>query len=123
VNKPSNLITTTKTRLQKVGESRLKYLERARKHCRVAMEKLKQSGDYRHCHESFLIRDTLLSVESIFSDMGTFGVEYIDRGANQRSPSITYLNAGDSYDLTILYINGRFRVGTWGDIVERGNYY
>jgi hypothetical protein len=119
---PKAAKSSPKTRLQKVGESGQKYLERARKHCRVAMAKLKQSGEYNHCHESFLVRDALLAVQEIFADLGTFGVGQIDRGNNKRSPAITFLNAGDTYELTILYINGRFRVGTWGDVVERGNY-
>lgn len=50
------------------------------------------------------------------------GVAYINPGSNQRSPGIEYLNAGDPYATTIMFINGRFRIGCWGDIVERGNY-
>lgn len=107
---------------QKVGESREKYLRRALRFCSVVREKLIDTERYRHCHESFLIRDILLNVEFVFSDLGTFGVEHIDAGTNARSPAIDYLNTGDSYDLTLLYIRGRFRVGCWGDIVERGNY-
>ena len=52
----------------------------------------------------------------------TCGVEYIARGTNAKSPAITYCNAGDSYATTILRVNGVYRVGCWGDIVERGNY-
>lgn len=52
----------------------------------------------------------------------TCGVEYIPKGHNRRSPAIYYCNTGDTYDTTIMKINGRFRVGCWGDIVERGNY-
>lgn len=51
-----------------------------------------------------------------------FGVEYIPRGNNSRSPAITYLNRGDSYKPTLLLINGYFKVGSWGDKVEKGNY-
>lgn len=54
--------------------------------------------------------------------LGGFGVEYIARGTNAKSPAICYVNMGDPYLTTILKINGRFRVGCWGDIVERGNY-
>jgi len=50
------------------------------------------------------------------------GVERIDEGSNQRSPAIDYVNMGDTYDTTVLVVRGRFRVGCWGDIVERGNY-
>lgn len=52
----------------------------------------------------------------------THGVEHIGPGKGAKSPAITYCNAGDPYATTILKINGRFRVGCWGDIVERGNY-
>lgn len=109
-------------RHQKAGESRLAYLTRARRACGVAMDRLAKSGEYWHCHESFLIRDTLLVVEQWFPDLGTFGVENIHEGRNKKSPAIDYLNTGDSYEMTLMYIRGRFRVGSWGDIVERGNY-
>lgn len=103
-------------------ENRRMYLNRAHRFCAVVHKKLEDTGEYRHCHESFLIRDTLLNVERVFVDLGTFGVEHIPAGYNKRSPEITYLNTGDTYDLTLLYVNGRFRLGCLGDIVERGNY-
>lgn len=64
----------------------------------------------------------MLVTEATFTDIGTFGVEYIERGSNQKSPAIDYLNAGDTYDETLMRVRGRFCVGCWGDIVERGNY-
>ena len=117
-----DLASKGRKRLQKTGETRSAYLIRARLACRVAKAKLEDSGEYRHCHDGFLVRDTLLVVEQWFPDLGTFGVESIHQGSNQRSPAIDYLNTGDSYELTIMYIRGRFRIGCWGDIVERGNY-
>lgn len=102
-------------------ENRRMYLNRAHRFCSVVRKKLEATGEYRHCHESFLVRDTLLNVESVFVDLGTFGVEHIAANGEQ-SPEITYLNTGDQYDLTLLYVNGRFRLGCWGDLVERGNY-
>lgn len=54
--------------------------------------------------------------------LNTHGVEYIPQGHDKRSPAITYCNAGDPYTATILHVNGRYRIGCWGDIVERGNY-
>lgn len=55
--------------------------------------------------------------------LGTYGVEHIDKGRNAKSPAIDYCNTGDPYRTTLMYIHGRgFRVGCWGDIVERGNY-
>jgi hypothetical protein len=109
-------------RLQKAGETRQAYLSRARRACRTVFYKLAADCEYKRCHTSFLVRDTLLVVEQWFPDLGTFGVEYIPAGRGARSPEVTYLNTGDTYELTILYIRGRFRVGCWGDIVERGNY-
>lgn len=54
--------------------------------------------------------------------LGTHGVEFVGAGHNSKSPAFYYCNAGDTYTVTILKVNGRFRIGTWGDIVERGNY-
>jgi hypothetical protein len=53
---------------------------------------------------------------------GTYGVEYIPAGHNARSPAIEYLNAGDTYTTTLLFVRGCYRVGSWGGIVEYGNY-
>lgn len=54
--------------------------------------------------------------------LGTHGVEYIPAGHNAKSPGINYCNTGDSYGTTVLLVRGKFRVGSWADIVERGNY-
>ena len=53
----------------------------------------------------------------------TCGVEGVPAGHNAKSPAFDYCNTGDSYDTTLLHIAGRgFRVGCWGDLVERGSY-
>lgn len=106
---------------QKPNESYSEYLKRAAKHARRLVNRYKSHYDYKYFHESFLIRDVLLAVEKSYG-LNMFGVEYINKGKNRKSPSITYLNTGDSYGLTILYVKGRFRVGDWGSIVEIGNY-
>ena len=106
---------------RKENETEYEYLKRAAKHARRLVNRWKNESEYKYCHRSFLIRDVLLAIESAY-DLGTFGVEYIAKGHNQKSPSITYLNSGDTYTSTILYVRGQFRVGCWGDIVERGNY-
>jgi len=54
--------------------------------------------------------------------LGFYGVEHIEAGKNKKSPAIDYCNSGDTYKFTILLVNGSFRVGSWGDLVERGNY-
>lgn len=109
-------------RNQRVGESRAEYLSYVARVARRALNKLRDSDDYRYCHDSFAVRDAMLLAEAACPDVGTFGVEYVPEGNNSRSPAIDYLNSGDTYELTLLYVNGRFRVGCWGDIVERGNY-
>lgn len=63
-----------------------------------------------------------VTLEKIDAILGTHGVEFIEAGSGSRSPSITYCNTGDTYDQTVLWVNGRFQIGCWGDIVERGNY-
>lgn len=62
-------------------------------------------------------------METINALLGTHGVEFQDNGKGKNSPAFLYCNAGDTYNWTVLYIFGKgFRVGCWGDIVERGNY-
>jgi hypothetical protein len=68
------------------------------------------------------------ALETIDTAIGGYGVEYIPAGRGSRSPAIYYVNLGDTYDTTALYVKtnrgagGCFRVGSWGDIVERGSY-
>lgn len=62
------------------------------------------------------------ALEDISRILRMFGAEHIPAGSNQKSPEIYYVNTGRSYQQTILFINGRFRCGDWGSIVESGNY-
>lgn len=103
-------------------ETRRQYLQKAGRLARRVLAQLLTKDEYRYAHRSFAVRDALLVTEAARPELGTFGVEHIAQGHNRRSPEIEYLNAGDTYDLTLMYVNGRFVVGTWGDIVERGNY-
>ena len=107
---------------QPVGMTRVQYLRRAHRYCASKFAELRRIGIYLTCHESYAIRDVLQLTELRFLDLGTSGVEYIAPGKGKRSPEITYLNSGDTYAATILYIRGRFSVGCWGDVVERGAY-
>lgn len=51
------------------------------------------------------------------------GTESIPKGHNAKSPAIDYVNCGDPYITTLMFVVGRgYVVGCWGDIVERGNY-
>lgn len=108
--------------LQKTGESRRDYLRKAGRLARRVLRQLLAMDEYRYCHRSFAVRDAMLVVEMARPDIGTFGVEGIAKGSNSRSPAIDYLNAGDTYAETLLYVRCQFRIGNWGDIVERGNY-
>ena len=61
---------------------------------------------------------------------GVYGVEFVQRGSNAKSPEFYYLNTGDTYSPTIVFVHtpkwggGTYtcRLCSWGDIVERGNY-
>lgn len=121
-NPTAHRVTVPRVQLMRVGESRLDYVKRAARACRRKLRELEASEDYRWSHQSFAVRDSMLAIEAAYTDLGTFGVEHISEGSNQRSPAVDYLNTGDSYELTVLYVSGQFRVGSWGDIVERGNY-
>ena len=75
--------------------------------------------------QSCFNRPTLNDIKMSIADdiLDTCGVEGIPEGHNTKSPSIEYCNTGESYDATLLLIDGRrFAVGSWADIVERGNY-
>jgi hypothetical protein len=74
----------------------------------------------RQCYNTPNLHDTRMDMMDTLCR--TCGVEYIPRGRGAKSPAIEYLNAGDTYTDTLLYIEGRYRVGCWGDIVERGDY-
>lgn len=71
---------------------------------------------------AMLERHPSVAMDIIDARLDTHGVEHIPQGHNRKSPAITYCNTGDTYGTTVLYVNGRYRVGSWGDIVERGNY-
>ncbi len=77
--------------------------------------------DHCSCRERYDSR-CLSRMERIDRVLGTSGVEAIPAGHNAQSPTIVYCNAGDTYATTILKVSGKFRVGCWGDLVERGRY-
>jgi uncharacterized protein with PhoU and TrkA domain len=63
-----------------------------------------------------------VKLEAIDEIIRTCGVEYQSKGRTLRSPAFSYLNAGDTYTVTLVLVNGRYRVTTIGDILEHGNY-
>ena len=46
----------------------------------------------------------------------SFGVEYITLPNDEYIP---YLNTGDTYSSTILFMDGKFVISSWGDIYEQ----
>jgi hypothetical protein len=75
----------------------------------------------RECYNAPELHD--LRLHALNAELEMFGVEYVQGNGTRRSPSFEYLNAGDAYATTIVrFTDGRYRVTSWGDIVERGNY-
>jgi len=100
----------------KSGESRREYLERVRAFCKREYKKRRQTE---RCHTSHTACDVLKEAEKLFPDLGTFSVEgWCDDCGRD---GISYLNAGDTYELTILFRSSsqRFFIDCWGDTYER----
>ena len=65
----------------------------------------------------------LLRLYALNAEIEGFGIEYVEGNSTHNSPSFDYINTGDTYNTTIIrFTDGRYRVGDWGTIVERGNY-
>lgn len=108
---------------QKLNETRDQYLKRALKWCKKRFAELREIERYRHI--SHVASQAMLDTEKEFSDLGTFGVEGIQGGNNRHSPGFDYLNTGDTYCRTIVYVYGAkrpWRLTSWGNIVEYGSY-
>jgi hypothetical protein len=64
-----------------------------------------------------------LRLHALNAELEMFGVEYVQGKGTRRTQSFDYLNAGDTYNTTIVrFANGRYRVTDIGSIIERGNY-
>lgn len=93
------------------------------KEARELLEKKRKTRDYasvqmweKQCYHRPHYTERLLCA---LNEIGEFyGVEFF---TTHKGNEYSYLNSGDTYTLTLLYCHttGRFRVGTWGDIVER----
>lgn len=63
-----------------------------------------------------------IAIHAIDQLIGTFGVEFIsfeNPGDFVAWPrGIEYCNAGDTYIDTVLYVDGRYSIGCWGDRLE-----
>lgn len=54
--------------------------------------------------------------------LNKFGVQRIPAGTNQKSPEIMYIDTGDMYDTTLMWVNNHVSIGYVAYIIERGNY-
>ena len=70
-----------------------------------------------HPPQTWDIRMTCLNELGGFS-----GVEGTDVTVQGERVGVDYLNAGDTYTPTLVRFNGKYRVSSWGDIVERYDY-
>lgn len=68
------------------------------------------------CYHTPSVSDVRLHVLDALA--GTHGVEAFET----RHGWCEYLNAGDTYSVTLVRYRGRYRVTTWGDIAERDCY-
>ena len=103
-------------RQQKTTETRLQYLTKARRYCADRLAHHNEMEPY--CHESHNVARAMEDTQKRYIDLGTCGVEGDCAMNGEGCIDIQYLNAGDTYDLTIVYYRGRFLVTSWGDIVE-----
>lgn len=70
----------------------------------------------RECWHAPLLSD--LRMHALNAELECFGVEHA-RG-RRAGTSFDYCNTGDSYGVTIIrFVDGRYRVGDWGTVVER----
>lgn len=53
-------------------------------------------------------------LEKVDKILNTHGVE----GFLENGQDVTYCNAGDTYAMTVMYHNGKLKIGDWGTIVE-----
>jgi hypothetical protein len=92
-------------------------LKRMRSFAKREFDRLRSTDpEFMYCHESFAATEALKRTEQkyeTYSRALTHGVE----GCSELN--LTYLNTGDCHEQTILFRNGRFSIGCWGDIAER----
>lgn len=111
-----------KTGRMETGETRLEYLRRALRYCRAVYNRLRETPEFRYCHCSHPACQALKETETRFEDLGTFGIEgFIFDRDNPRGGGLSYLNTGETYELTLCFNSdsARFLISSWGDIAER----
>jgi hypothetical protein len=70
----------------------------------------------RECYRPPATEDLRMTVLDALAD--TSGVEAVET----KKGMCEYLNAGDAYAPTLIFFNGTYRVGCWGDVVERHGF-
>lgn len=72
-----------------------------------------------HPHDTYVLK-----LEALNEVLEGYGIEYVAAGRGAKSPAFEYVNFGDTYATTLVYFpaRGTWRVTSWGDIVEAGNY-
>ena len=119
-----NLKNQVKQREKKTSETHLQYLHAAKKYARRAFLEIRNTDHYiygeryNYGHESHAAAAALELTEARFIDLGTFGLEGDCELNGEGHINILYLNAGDTYESTILFYRGRFIVSSCDDIVE-----
>lgn len=95
----------------------LMIIRGTRAHARTYPSAKRRDDQSYHPHDTYLLK-----LDALSDVLGGFGAEGVPEG--RRSPAFDYVNMGDTYRTTILYIVDRavWRVGTWGAVVEEGNY-
>ena len=84
----------------------------------LILVRVQEASEWRHCHPSFGAAAALEAVAEYWAGLDgaplTHGVEgVLSDGSGAASEGLTYLNRGDSYDLTLCFDSGRGRGGGW----------
>lgn len=93
----------------------IEQLKACAKSARLRFKELRSFATH---HVSFSAEEALEYAAELWG-IDHFGVEGFCDDCGRHG--ITYLNMGDTYSTTILFYSesSTFRIGTWGDIVER----
>lgn len=109
-----------KTYPQPATADRAAYLEKARAYCQRLYDYADLDGvHYCHGHWTHLMSECMKRTEAAFPDLGTFGVEGDCSDNGEGHYDCLYLNAGDTYAVTLLCGESPVvEVGDWGSLIE-----
>ena len=63
-----------------------------------------------------------ITMEALNEVLGGYGVEAIFR-EGELFPDLTYVNRGETYLPTLIYMNGEVILASWGDVVEQAEEF